>query len=160
MEIAGRRQDGSTFPAEVSLAPVSTAPGTVTYATIVDTSVRRSLEEQLLQAQKMESVGRLAGGIAHDFNNMLFAIRGHASLVMDDLETLAADPVALAGLARSVAAIDGAAERAGALVKQLLTFSRRSVVRAADLPLAEAVRDLEPMLRRLIDARVEARRPT
>ena len=67
------------------LSPLDSAEGILVTAAIRDISKRKAAENQLLQAQKLESIGRLAGGIAHDFNNMLFAIQGYAELLAQDL---------------------------------------------------------------------------
>jgi len=87
----------------------------------VDITARKELEGQLLQALKMESVGRLAGGMAHDFNNMLSAIRGYAELLIEDLD--GSTPPPLSTVRESVTAISDAADRAATLTAQLLAFS-------------------------------------
>ena len=152
LDLAGRRRDGREFPVEISLTPVDTSEGTVVFATVVDITARKAAEEQLLQAQKMESVGRLAGGIAHDFNNMLSAIRGYAELLREDLSSGRA--LDEATIRESVDAIHGAADRAAALTAQLLAFSRQQVLTPRVLDPRHTIRGLEPMLRRLIGEQI------
>jgi PAS domain S-box-containing protein len=101
------------------------------------------LEEQLQQAQKMESVGRLAGGVAHDFNNMLGVILGHADLA---LEQMAAEHPVHADLAE----IRKAAGRSADLTRQLLAFARKQTIAPKVLDLNETVEGMLNMLRRLI----------
>ncbi|MBW2713003.1 MAG: hypothetical protein JRC77_04560, partial [Deltaproteobacteria bacterium] len=103
----------------------------------------RQSEEQLRQAQKMESMGRLAGGIAHDFNNLLTAIRGYSSLVYDALES--SNP-----LRSDVQEIEQASNRAARLVQQLLTFSRGEKQEPTHVDLNSLVDQLQPMLQHLI----------
>src|ERR1019366_5945809 len=91
LDLSGRRKDGTEFPVEVSLSSVETEEGIFGIAFISDISLRKTLEAQLTQAQKMEAVGRLAGGVAHDFNNMLTVIAGYNRMVLDELSTL--DPL-------------------------------------------------------------------
>ena len=153
LDLAGRRRDGTTFPVEISLAPVDTPGGLLVYATVVDITARKTLEDQLLQAQKLESIGRLAGGIAHDFNNMLFAIRGYADMLLEDLAA-AGDSIGTAALRPGVEAIGDAAERASALTAQLLIFSRRHAVHPVVVDVRDAIVSIEPMLRRVIGEQV------
>jgi two-component system, cell cycle sensor histidine kinase and response regulator CckA len=103
----------------------------------------RESQQQLLQSQKMEAVGRLAGGIAHDFNNLLTAIKGFTELLLLDLEEQ--DP------RRAFAAeIQGAAGRAAGLTRQLLAFSRRQVLQPEVLDLNTTVVEMENMLERMV----------
>jgi len=104
---------------------------------------REKLQEQLTQAQKMESVGRLAGGVAHDFNNMLGVILGHAEMAMDQVEP--AQP-----LFSDIEEIRKAAERSAILTRQLLTFARKQTIAPKVIDLNETVEGMLQMLRRLI----------
>ncbi len=104
---------------------------------------RRALENQLQQAMKMEAVGRLAGGIAHDFNNLLTAITANVGLAQLDLP--AAHPAA-----DRLRDVSDAADRAAALTRQLLTFSRRQMIEPKVLDLNELVANLKKLLTRLI----------
>ena len=117
----------------------------------VDVTARRELEEQLRQAQKMEAVGQLAGGVAHDFNNLLTAIIGYA-----ELAARAADGRTIRPRARRRGDRDAPAQRAAALTRQLLAFSRQQVLqrdgRSTSTP---SSRDIEKMLRRLIGEDIE-----
>jgi PAS domain S-box-containing protein len=114
---------------------------------LTDTTERRRLEERLLQAQKMEAVGRLAGGIAHDFNNILTAILGYANLLAEELPDIkeAKD---------DVEGIRSAAARASNLTRQLLAFSRRQPVSPRRVDLNSLVQDTERMLRRLLSENI------
>jgi two-component system, cell cycle sensor histidine kinase and response regulator CckA len=139
-----RRKDGKELPAALYAAPLRQA-GEVTGSVLrwVDLSERYRLEAQLLQAQRLESVGRLAGGIAHDFNNILTAILGFARLVREDLPADAPQRA-------NVRAIEEAAERGATLVRQLLAFGRQQVLRTETLDLGEVIRSVTPMLERII----------
>ncbi|NUO64242.1 MAG: response regulator [Gemmatimonadaceae bacterium] len=110
---------------------------------LMDLTERRALEDQLRQAQKMEAVGQLAGGIAHDFNNILTAITGFSELLLAD--TPPGDD-----RREAIGEIRTGADRAAALTRQLLAFSRRQMLQPRLLDLNRTVRDVEAMLRRLI----------
>ena len=115
-----------------------------------DLTERKSLEDQLRQAQKMEAVGQLAGGIAHDFNNLLTAIQGNAELLLAALDTR--DPRRM-----DVLEISRAAHRAATLTRQLLAFSRRQVLQPRIVSLNAVLTDLTAMLRRIIGENIELR---
>jgi two-component system, cell cycle sensor histidine kinase and response regulator CckA len=109
---------------------------------------RRRLEQQFIEAQKMEVIGQLAAGVAHDFNNILGVIIGYSDLMIPELNP--------AGRAQIyIEEIRQAAERAVALTRQLLIFSRKQTVQPVVLDLNEVVKDMDKMLRRLIDENIE-----
>jgi PAS domain S-box-containing protein len=116
--------------------------------TILDITERKSIEAQLLQAQKMESIGRLAGGVAHDFNNLLTVINGYADLALRRIS--ASDPVY-----PQIDAIRSAGNRAAELTMQLLAFSRKQVLQPKALSLNDIVHDSDRMLRSMIGEEIE-----
>jgi two-component system, cell cycle sensor histidine kinase and response regulator CckA len=150
-DLLALRKDGSTFPVEISLSPMTTDPGVV-IAAVRDITDRRRLEQQLRQVQKMEAVGRLAGGVAHDFNNVLGVILGHAQLL---LRHLAPDD-AMRARAEQVLF---ASERGAALTRQLLAFSRQQPLEVRTLDLNAIIGGVAGMLGRLLgeDITLEAR---
>jgi signal transduction histidine kinase len=111
-----------------------------------DARVLHDREEQLRQAQKMEAIGRLAGGVAHDFNNLLTAIIGYADLITERLDS--SDPSS--SIAREVAEIRNAADRASGLTRQLLAFSRKQFLNPTILNLNDTASGLLQMLPRVI----------
>ena len=113
-----------------------------------DITERKQLEDELLQSQKMEAVGRLAGGIAHDFNNLLTAISGYTALLLDEVPE---DDAHRSDLTE----IEQAATRGAALVDQLLSFSRRKMVIPSTLDLNEAVESTRGLLSHIIGADVD-----
>ncbi|HME13091.1 MAG TPA: PAS domain S-box protein [Candidatus Acidoferrum sp.] len=115
---------------------------------IVDITERKQHENQSQQSRRMEAVGRLAGGIAHDFNNLLTIINGYAEMALNR----AGLP---AGAAADVQQISGAADRAAALVRQLLAFSRRQVLQPKAIDVNSIVVGLDKLLRRLMDENIE-----
>jgi hypothetical protein len=143
-----RKKDGKVFEVEMISHQFDYAGRKVRLVVAQDISERLLLEQQLRQAQKMEAVGRLAGGVAHDFNNLLMVIKGHTELLMNALPP--ADR-----LSRKIAQIDRAADRATALTKQLLAFSRMQVLQPRVMNLNSVVEDMGRLLPRLIGEDVE-----
>ncbi len=133
--------NGTVRTAEASARP-HFLPG-LHIAFFRDMTERKQLEADLLSAQKLESLGRLAGGVAHDFNNLLTGITGYATLL---LERANGD----GELRRDLGEIVRAAERAAELTKQLLAFGRRQVLKPRPLDLNETVADIRPLLGRLL----------
>ncbi|HMD83091.1 MAG TPA: response regulator [Terriglobia bacterium] len=115
---------------------------------ILNITERKRLEQQLLQAQKLESIGRLAGSIAHDFNNLLTIINGYAHLVLAEMGPQDA-------LRDSMEELSKAAMQAAGLTRQLVSFSRRQVAEPKTIAVNEFVKDYENMLRRLLGENIE-----
>ena len=147
-EVINRKKDGSLYTEAMNIAPVRNPAGEVVnfIATKQDVTKRKSMEAQLLQAAKMEAIGRLAGGVAHDFNNLLTIISGYGHLLQERLS-----PQDLG----HVEEILKASDRAAALTRQLLAFSRRQILAPQVLDLNSLVANLEKMLRRLIGEDIE-----
>jgi len=149
VEAEWRRQDGSALVVRVSARPIRDTHKAVAFELYAeDITEQRALEQQLRQAQKMEAVGRLAGGIAHDFNNLLMVISGYCEFL---LQQLGPDP-ALRSCAQEIA---NAADRATALTRQLLAFSRKQMLTPKVLDLNAVVSENLKMLPRLIGEDVE-----
>ena len=151
------RKDGGVVWAHLTVTPLRHSANQTTYLlTMVEDITQRKLAEiekarlqaQFLQAQKMESIGRLAGGVAHDFNNLLTVINGYSAAVLDLMSP--GDP-----LRARITEIFKAGERAAALVSQLLAFSRKQVLKPDLIDLNEMVADMEKMLRPLVGEDVE-----
>jgi len=143
-------KDGLITWGEVTVTIVRDEKDDASFALVLvqDISERRALQDQLFQAQKMESIGRLAGGVAHDFNNLLTAILGYAEVLEDEVR---GNPQA-----RSfVEEIQHAGSRAATLTAQLLAFARRQVVSRRVLDLNEIVDDAGRMLHRLLGRSIE-----
>ena len=173
MELAGRRKDGSEFPAEISLSAIETEDGLLVSVAVRDVTdrleaqaererlrgqaERERYESRLNQSQRLESLGQLAGGIAHDFNNLLAVILNYAVFVDEDLAACAAsrDGQRLLAVKDDIEQIKRAAERATQLTRQLLAFARRDVVQPQVLNLNDVVTGVEQLLRRTIGEHVE-----
>lgn len=148
--ITNKRKDGTLYVETATLSPVlGTAGNIVNYVAIKrDITEHLQLEIQFQQAQKMDSVGRLAGGVAHDFNNMLTAILGHTDLALDNLTP--EHPLYL-----DLQEVQKAAKRSAALTQQLLAFSRKQAIVPKVLDLNVMVEGMLKMLRRLIGEDIE-----
>jgi len=151
-QIVNRKKDGTYYTQESTISPVRDDEGAVASYVGVhrDVSAALSLEAQLLHAQKMEAVGRLAGGVAHDFNNVLSVILSYTELISGDLkpeEPLRAD----------IEEIRRAAMRAADLTRQLLAFSRRQVMETKVVSLNDCLGAMEKMVGRLLGADVTLR---
>jgi PAS domain S-box-containing protein len=145
LESTRQRKDGSAVDLASYYAPLRDAGGQRVGMLMIsaDVTERKALAAQLLHSQRMEAVGRLAGGIAHDFNNLLTAIRGYADFLREGLPEGSS-------MRRDAEEISRAGERASALVRHLLAFSRAQMLRPEVLDLNDVVRDTETMLSRLI----------
>ncbi len=144
-EMRGERRDGGaawTFQ-NASLLADEQAGEVIVEGTVTDVTERRQLEEQLRQSQKMEGIGQLAGGIAHDFNNLLTTVLGYSDMALSQLS--AHDPIR-----EDIEEIRKAGERASALTRQLLAFSRKQVFEPRVLDLNALLADSSRMLARLI----------
>ena len=173
MQLAGRRKDGTEFPAEISLNALETEDGWLVSAAVRDVSDRleaqaererlkaqadrERLERQLHQSQRLESLGQLAGGVAHDFNNLLAVIMNYASFIGEEVANAAISEGGehWEAVRQDVAQVQRAAERATELTHQLLAFGRREVVQPEVLDLNDVVRNVEQLLRRSIGEHVE-----
>ncbi len=142
-EISMRKKDDSAFLAEVSFSLVVLDDRKYLLGIFRDITESRKLEAQLQQAQKMESIGRLAGGVAHDFNNLLTVINGYSEITMSELEE--GDPIR-----NSFEQILHAGQSATALTQQLLAFSRKQIISPVVVDLNEVVERSKKMLKRLI----------
>jgi two-component system cell cycle sensor histidine kinase/response regulator CckA len=155
LERLHRRKDGTVFPVEISSKNVAFENQVYHMAYVRDISdrvnankERETLEAQLIQSQKMESIGRLAGGVAHDFNNMLSVILGYSELIKTKLAP--DDPIM-----RDFEQIQRAAKRAQDITQQLLAFSRKQVFEPKILNINELIRCFENNLSRLIGEDIE-----
>ncbi|SEM01949.1 PAS domain S-box-containing protein [Syntrophus gentianae] len=148
-ELRMRRKDGkeiSVLTSRSYLNGKDVSEGSI--VVVQDITAHKVLEEQLRQAQKMEAIGQLAGGVAHDFNNILQAILGYTNII---LTSLGPEDRHYGKLKE----VEKAGEKAAALTRQLLAFSRRQVLQLGPLDLNHVIDDLMKMLRRLIGENIE-----
>lgn len=149
-ELINRRKDGTLYFERQVITPVKNDEGDIIYFIAIkeDITSDKKMEAQFQQAQKMETVGRLAGGVAHDFNNLLTIILGQSELLLEDL------PENTKWLSR-IKEIKDAGRRAAALTRQLLAFSRKQIFQSKVTDLNEIVRNADKMIRRLLGEDVE-----
>ena len=143
--LINKKKDGSFYEEDATISPIRNESSEITGFVAVkrDVTERLQLERQFFQAQKLESIGRLAGGMAHDFNNLLTAINGYSDLLLARLKT--PDP-----LRTFATEIRKAGERSASLTKQLLAFSRKQIIEPKILDLNTIIKDSAVMLKRLI----------
>jgi PAS domain S-box-containing protein len=148
------RKDGKEIDCLITSTLQTDDDGTVSgyHGIIHDITERKKLEQQLLQAQKMEAVGRLAGGIAHDFNNILTAIIGYGNLLK--LEIKEDDP-----LNNYATQILNSAERAANLTRALLTFSRKQIISPKPVNINDVIKGISRLLSRLIGEDIDLSTP-
>lgn len=144
-ELINKRKDDTFYNEDMTITPVRDERGAITHFVAIkqDITDNKQLQQQVIQAQKMESIGRLAGGIAHDFNNILQIIIGFSDIIMSTMET--SNP-----FRADVNEIHHAAMRAAALTSQLLAFSRKQIIELKPINLNEVVRNMGSMLCRVI----------
>ena len=150
VEFHWKRKDGRPVIVRASgrRIPATRDQGELIEIIAEDVTARRSLEEQLRQAQKLEALGQLSGSVAHDFNNLLSVIIGYSEL-------LSANPASEGPMRPHLETIKKAGERAASLTAQLLAFSRRQVLRPSLVNLNALVRETQKMLQRLMRENVE-----
>ncbi len=152
-EVCIKRKNAEIITVLLSLSTIRDESGEITgYQGIVhDVTERKKLEQQLIQAQKMESVGVLAGGVAHDFNNLLTAISGYGQILLEGISTT--DSL----LKESAIQVLKAAERAAELTRSLLAFSRRQVIKPVPIYIEPLINNTGKLIRRIIGEDIEFR---
>ena len=148
-DIVNKRKDGSFYDEEMTITPVRNVKGQISYFIAIkqDVTERKKLHLELVQMQKMESIGTLASGIAHDFNNILGIILGYSSLIDRDPLTLS----------QSVESISAAVKRGADLVKQILTFARKTDAIFGPLELNIMAKEIVKMLGETFPKTIEIR---
>jgi len=145
-----QHKDGSIINLSIALSPIEAIDGEIVGISKISQDISRvkTLEAQIIEAQKMDVIAQLTAGVTHDFNNILSVVLGYSEMMISDL---APD----SHLLRSVEGIRHAALRGGGLTRQLLVFSRKEAVLPVVLDLNEITGNIEDMLRRLIDENIE-----
>ncbi len=151
-KFVNRKKDGSVYTEEASITPIKNSIGEIINYVAVkrDITVEVKLEDQLRQATKMEAVGQLAGGVAHDFNNLLQVINGYTELALADMSPEHSTY-------EYIQEIEKAGSRAQALVSQLLSFSRRQIIKPVDINLNDVTEKLMTMIKRVIGEHIQCK---
>jgi PAS domain S-box-containing protein len=149
-ELVNRRKNGTVYTEDMTITPLRSSGGEITHFIAIkqDVTAKKELEAQLVQAQRLETLGRLAGGVSHDFNNLLQIINGNCKILLKRLDD--GNP-----LRENVQDIRSAGERGASLTHQLLAFSRRQILRPQVLDLNALIAELQKMLHRLIGEDIE-----
>ncbi len=146
-EMARCIRDGQEVYVQVTMSRMMHGDETCILIVLSDATELKTLEAQFVQSQKMQAVGQLAGGVAHDFNNILTAITGHADLLLQRCDTRGVDYEDLVQIRQN-------SDRAAALVRQLLAFSRKQTLRPKTLHLDDTLAELSHLLNRLLGEKV------
>jgi two-component system, cell cycle sensor histidine kinase and response regulator CckA len=149
-EVRYKRKDGTPLLAVQNISIQQFKDGEIIEGTLIDITRRQMLEEQLRQSQKMEAVGRLAGGVAHDFNNLLTVITGYSQMSMEETAPGSS-------LHEHAQQVYEASQRAAALTRQLLAFSRQQVLQPQVVSLNKILESMQKMLSRLIGEDIRVR---
>jgi signal transduction histidine kinase/CheY-like chemotaxis protein len=149
-ETINQRKDGTIFPVEITATYLEYQNEGFSFSFSRDITRRKQMEEQLMQARKMEAIGQLAGGVAHDFNNMLCVILGYTELIKS---RLAPDDPSF----REMLEIEKAASHSRDITRQLLAFSRKQMIAPRPINLNKLIANTETTLARLIGEDIELR---
>ena len=144
-ELTGQDQLGRRFPVELSVASVNLEAEKRVVVAVRDMTQWKELQQHVLQTQKMEALGTLAGGVAHDFNNLLMVILGSLEMALEDVGP---EHASKPGLERALQA----GKRGKALVRQILTFSRKETFEMAPVDLADVLDEALVLLRSVVPA--------
>jgi hypothetical protein len=171
LRMSGQRRDGRRFPAEITLSGLPTDSGMLVTVAIRDVTERLAMEAErerlraiaererverrLQQSERLESLGQLVGGVAHDFNNLLNVIQGYTDFTAEEIgRRVDADP-ALAPVLEDIGQVQAAAQQAGRLTRQLLTFAKHEVRRPEVIDLNEVVHGAGQLLRRTLGEHID-----
>ncbi|HEY6951608.1 MAG TPA: PAS domain S-box protein, partial [Bacteroidota bacterium] len=151
-ELVNKRKDGNLYTEEMTVTPVRNADNTISHFVAIkqDITERKNLQEQVNQAQKMESIGRLAGGIAHDFNNILGIILAYATLFRHKVPKPE-------DLVSGLDIIINAVQRGAGLVRQILTFARKTEVSLSPVDVNESIGEIRKMIVETFPKTIELR---